>query len=307
MQIAMLLMRQTFVMFVIIAVGALLVRAKLLKVEEGKTISVVTLYVGLPCVIIKAFLTDYSSAARKGVLLALGAAFMIHVLMYLISWILGKIFGLDIMEKSSLIYTNVGNLIIPIIMATIGDRWVVYASAYLCVQSLFFWSFGQRGMHQENSFNWRKMFNSNFVAALIGMALFFTGVPVPKIIYGGLDLVSGIVGPLAMLNIGLICAGMNWKKYFTSARLYRIVFLKMVLCPLIILLILKYSGMQSLAPNGKMVLYAVLLATMTPSAMMIVQLASVCGRDAEYGTSINVATTLVCIITMPLLTMLYMM
>jgi hypothetical protein len=48
-----------------------------------------------------------------------------------------------------------------------------------------------------------------------------------------------------------------------------------------------------------------LLATMTPSASTITQMAQVYGKDADYASAINVASTLLCIITMPLIIALY--
>ena len=49
------------------------------------------------------------------------------------------------------------------------------------------------------------------------------------------------------------------------------------------------------------------LATMTPSASTITNMSVVYGRDADYASAINVTTTLLCIITMPLMVALYTM
>jgi len=70
---------------------------------------------------------------------------------------------------------------------------------------------------------------------------------------------------------------------------------------------LKYSGIAGLADNGERILLVTLLATMTPSASTITQMAQVYGRDADYASAINVTTTLLCIVTMPVMIMLYQM
>ena len=44
-----------------------------------------------------------------------------------------------------------------------------------------------------------------------------------------------------------------------------------------------------------------LLATCTPSASTITQMAQIYGKDADYASAINVVTTLLCIFTMPLM------
>lgn len=56
-----------------------------------------------------------------------------------------------------------------------------------------------------------------------------------------------------------------------------------------------------------MVLLVTLLAASTPSASTLVQLSEVFGNDAEYASVINVATTMLCIFTMPLIVAYYQM
>ena len=38
------------------------------------------------------------------------------------------------MEQASLIYTNAGNLIIPLVTAVLGPEWVIYSSMFQLVQ-----------------------------------------------------------------------------------------------------------------------------------------------------------------------------
>lgn len=77
--------------------------------------------------------------------------------------------------------------------------------------------------------------------------------------------------------------------------------------PLITMVFLKYSGLAHLAPDGSTILLISLLATATPSASTITQMAQVYGKDADYASAINVATTLLCIVSMPLIVALYQM
>ena len=88
------------------------------------------------CVIINAFQIDYSREIRDGFLLALLAAVLIHVILFLLCRILGKFLKFSSVEKASLIYSNAGNLIIPLVTAVLGEEWVIYASAFLCVQTI---------------------------------------------------------------------------------------------------------------------------------------------------------------------------
>ena len=68
---------------------------------------------------------------------------------------------------------------------------------------------------------------------------------------------------------------------------------------------LKLSGLAHLVPDGQTILLVSLLATCTPSASTITQMAQIYGTDADYASAINVVTTLLCIFTMPLMVALY--
>lgn len=66
---------------------------------------------------------------------------------------------------------------------------------------------------------------------------------------------------------------------------------------------------SALGFNGKgwkTILLISLMAVITPSATTIVQLAQLYDQDPVYASTINVMTTLVSIITMPLMVMLYL-
>ena len=66
-----------------------------------------------------------------------------------------------------------------------------------------------------------------------------------------------------------------------------------------------HSGIAALVPEGRQILLVSFLATTTPTATTITQLAQVCGNDAEYASAINVVTTGLCVLTIPIMVMLY--
>ena len=81
--------------------------------------------------------------------------------------------------------------------------------------------------------------------------------------------------------------------------------MRLVVVPAFVLVLLRFSGIASLAPNGRDVLLITFLACITPSASTITNMAVVYEKDADYASAINVATTICCIVTMPLMVLLY--
>ena len=73
----------------------------------------------------------------------------------------------------------------------------------------------------------------------------------------------------------------------------------------IVLCILKFSGLAALAPDGESILLISLLAASAPAASNVTQIAQVYGHEGDNASAINAITTLLCIGTMPLIVFLY--
>ena len=65
MQISLLLMEEIAKLFAIMLMGYAVVKAGLMKSSESKSISVVMVYLVIPCVIIDAFQVDYAAYASS--------------------------------------------------------------------------------------------------------------------------------------------------------------------------------------------------------------------------------------------------
>lgn len=304
--ISLILMKKIFSLFLIMLMGALLVKCRILKAEDSRSLSLVTLYLIVPCVILSAFQVEYTPEVRDGLLLALAAAVAIHILLILLSWPLGRLLHLDPLEKATAIYSNSGNLVIPLVTALVGSEWVIYASAFMSVQLFLLWSHGKALLCGETSIDLKKILsNINMISILAGIVLFATGLHFPGPVEDAIDSLSVMVGPISMLVTGMLIGGMDLKKTFAYKRLWLVTALRLVIFPLVVLVLLKYSGMASLVENGETILLITLLAAVTPSASSVTQMAQVYNRDADYASAINVATTLLCIVTMPALVFLY--
>lgn len=304
--IILLLIKQIAELFLVMFMGFILVKTHLLKAEESKTLSTVALYLIMPCVIINAFQIKYTESIRNGLILAFVAAVLIHIVLLILVKILARIFNLDAVEKTSMIYSNAGNLIIPIVTSILGKEWVIYSSAFISVQLFLLWTHGKMMLCEERKVDLKKnLLNINMITIFVGILFFVTRFQLPDIIIKTMESVSGMLGPISMIIMGMLIGNMSFKQIFAYKRIYIVTFLKMIVCPFIILLLLKYGGMANLLSDGKVILLISLLATITPSASAVTQMAQIYGKNEEYASVINANTTIICIITMPIMVWLY--
>lgn len=301
--ISLILAKKILSLFLVMALGIVLVRCGIVRSRDSKVLSMISLYLVMPCVIISSFQVKYQPEILNGLLLALATAVLLHLVLIVVVGFLGKVLKLDGVEETSLIYSNAGNLIIPIVTAILGKEWVIYTSAFLSVQLFLLWSHAKMKLCGEKGIDLKKILtNINMIAIFAGVLLFLLQIQLPAPVQDAVDSISSMVGPM-----GMLIAEMDLKKLMSYHRLWWITLLRLVGIPLIGIVLLKYSSLAALVPEGRTILLVTLLAICTPSASTLTQMAQVYGKDADYASAINVVTTLLCVVTMPLMVALYQM
>ncbi|HDV7284926.1 AEC family transporter [Mannheimia haemolytica] len=306
MEIALLLADKILQLTLMVLLGYLIVKTKLLKSEHSYPISVIGLYIISPAMLITAFQVDYTTEILNGLYLAFLISVLLNGLLILLGWLLKRALKLDNIEQATAIYSNSGNLIIPIVASLFGNEWVIYSTAFIVVQNVLFWSHLRLLICGKGNVPFRKMiFNINIIAIVIGMMLFLLHIKLPATLASTLSTLGHMLGPLAMLVAGMLIAAIPFKEIITDKRIYLVAFLRLIFIPLILLAVIKLGGFASWIENGKTVVMITFLATISPSAATATQMAVAYGQDAKKASAIYGVTTLLCVFTMPLIIWLY--
>ncbi len=306
--LSLLLFQEIAQMFVALILGYVIVRCGILKSGDSKVLSILAMYIIFPCVIINSFQIEFTTERLHGMFLALGAVILTHLLFYLLTLICRKPLRLNSVEQASLIYANAANLTIPIVSSLLGAEWVFYVSIYVMFQQFLLWSHCRLLISGERNIPFKKiLLNVNVLSALAGAALFFFRVPLPGILRASMASISAMIGPLTMMVAGMLMGNVNFRTLFQSFGLWKVALLRLVVYPLILVLLMKYSGLATLVPNGETILLVSLLSSITPSSATITQQAQVYGSDSQHASLINVITMLLCIVTIPIMIGIYQM
>lgn len=304
--LSLILAKKIFSLFIIMIMSMALVRFKILKAADSKIMSILLLYLFFPCVILESFQIDFTPEIQHGMLLSTGAAVVVQALLLFMGVALKKTLHLNAVEQCSVIYSNAGNLIIPLVVSVLGPEWVIYSSSFLAVQLVLFWTHMKSTMANEAHMDLRAVFtNANMIAIFAGLVLLFTGWRLPVPVNDALHSLGLVIGPSAMIIAGMLLGDMSWEKIKSYKRVPLVAFLRLIVMPLGVLVLLKYSGIASFSPHGTTILLITLLATATPSATTCVSMASLYDNQPEYASVINVVTATLCTITMPVIVWLY--
>ena len=293
-------------LFIIIFCGFILVKAGLLKSEQSRTLSVWSVYVLLPCVILNSFRITCTPETRMNFYFSVLAGLIVHIVMLILCEILKRALHLTGVELASAYFSNSANLVVPLISYMLGEEWLIYCNGYICVQMVFMWTYGLSAVKGVRSADFKSLFtNPSIIAIILGVLFFFLQPPLPAVVEGALDSMTATIGPASMVMIGMQMAAIDFRKALANGRLYMTIFLRMILLPGIVLLVLKFSGLSALRGEGQMLLLITLLAASAPCSSTIAQLAQLYHNEEEYASLINTLSTLSCIVTMPLMVFFY--
>ena len=308
MNLALLLMKQIGVMFVLIGFGFIAVKCGIVSREDSKGISKLALYVIVPCILLNSFQIEFTKDTFQGLLIAFGASLAVNVLYLILTWLLNRKLSMSVIERASLIYPNAGNLIIPLVSAVLGEEMIIYCSAYIVTQNLFIWTHGKFMISGEKQLSLRKLFlNSSMLAILAGIVMAVTGLRLPSVLEEAVSSAGKAIAPVSMFVTGIIIGSMRFSEAVRRLRVYTVCFGRLIVYPMIVAFLMWFSNIWGMVPGSKDILFVVFLASAAPSAANIVQFAQVYEKDEQNAGLINVMSTLLCIITMPLCVLVYQM
>lgn len=303
--VAQLLLYKILQLFIFMVLGFVLVKARVAKSADSLLLTKLCLFLFMPSAIINAFNVEITDGVVKSLLLSFAVAILIHIVLLAVDCILKKAFRATEVERASIIYSNAGNLIIPIVAFVLGEKWVIYSSAFIIVQLIFIWTHGVRLFSSERPSVKKILLNVNMITIFFGFVILVLRLRLPTFVGEITSSLGGMLGPLSMIVAGMLAASVDFMKIVRNKRLYLVLLARLILCPLIVMALLKLVVIGVNADNAKTVLLITYFATVTPTAATIMQFSQLHGKDAEYATAINAITTVGCVITMPILIMLF--
>ena len=91
------------------------------------------------------------------------------------------------------------------------------------------------------------------------------------------------------------------REVFCTRRNYLPTVLRLVVCPLVVLVLLWVCHASSWVADGKNILMTVYLAAITPACATVTSMAQLYDRDAAHSSALYVLTTLLSIVSMPVM------
>lgn len=244
----------------------------------------------VPCLIFTALMqaeVDLAALTTQ-----LGASFVAHAAVALISWAILVVLGMSIQTYlAPMIFGNTGNLGLPLALFAFGQAGLELALVILSLGAVLSFSFGIWLVAGKGSFG--KILREPMIwATLLGALFLWQGWQTPKFLTNTLSLVGQMAIPLMLITLGVAVARL------TPGSLVKAIgvsVLKLVICVAV-------GWGTGLAFGLTGTAFGVLvLQTATPVAVTSYMLAEKFGADSDAVAGLVVVSTLISVAALPLL------
>ena len=303
MDIVFLVIRQIIIMCIYMAIGYTLFKTKKISKEGSANMATLLVWVIIPVVITKSFCVEPTAERIHAMLLSAVATVLVLVASLGISHIF---FKKDPIANFGASFCNAGFLGVPLVAATVGEHAVFYIAFFVALLNIGQWVYGVSLItNKKMKLDLPTLLHPLMLSVAAGLVLFFTGwgAKLPSVISGTMVGISGANAPLAMVVLGVYLAQADFKSLFTEKRLYLISFVRLLLIPVVTLAFL--LGLKALIPTmDNTIILALLLTATAPVGANVAVYAQLHGKDYVYATKTVVNSTLLSLLSMPLMVLL---
>jgi predicted permease len=294
---------QVSVLFLLIFMGFCSVKLKITGPEVAGYFSALILKITMPCMIVAAFQRSFERELLREMFVALGASCLIILVSVAAAAAYPHIMGLSGKERGvhryAILVSNSGFIGYPMVEAILGSAFLFHAAiynipSYLVSYSLGAWFVAKEG-NRGMSISWKNFVNPGIISTLLGFAFFVFSISLPAPLYRSIKMTGDVTTPLAMMVIGITFAQADVKQLFGRRRLYVLALVRLALLPALAALACYAAGIR-----GPLMILLVLLTGM-PAGSTTFIMASVYNTAPEEGGAIVFLTTLICMVTVPLM------
>ena len=318
------LFEQVCVLVLMIIPGILLKKSGLVGEEFGKSISNLILYAAQPALIIAGFT---SVDVTGEILLRMLAVFILGLFSQLLFFFVSKLVfkNAEIQKRRVLIFstvfTNAGYMGIPLLCAIFEEvhpEIAIYAAIYVTGFNILLWSLGAY-LYTDNKeyISVKKMIlNPATLSTLVGIVILaLSAIPatrdniiIPYVRNGGIipsliDGLKALVAPLAMFIIGFRLVNVRLLSALKDKYLYIQIVLSLFILPAVVWGVLKALALVGIY-NDPLTMSVLLISVSAPAATATCMFSEKFDGDSEYAGLIVSVTSILCVISMPIVCLL---
>ena len=324
-------LQQMIMIFILIGVGMILYRKKMLSEATSKQISGIIVNVTNPALLICSAFGDGPKMSLKELGTALIVFLIIYAILIGVSFLIPRILRVPNRYHYSYqmmtVFGNVGFIGIPLASAVLGTESLIFVSIYNLIFNLLIYTFGisllqraavrqsttavggQTGTQDVQNIRaansdthvasplWKKIINAGTVSAAATIIFYLGSFPVPVIVSSTLNYMGQSTTLLSMLVLGASVAQMAPKDIFSHPKLYGYVLLRQILIPIGCILLFRPII------NNTLILNTLALMLAVPAGNLPLMLCKQLHVEGDTISQGIILTTILSLVTIPVVTL----
>lgn len=296
------LLTKMVIFVVLMVIGYIGARTKLLNGEFTKAASKLTLNVFMSATIINSVIANPPQLSGGELAEVMLACFVSIGLGYLLSALMVRLLPFN-RERKPLMellisVTNTMFIGVPVAEPVFGSQAVFYIAMSCIPFNVLLYTYGVWRMNQSGErvkLHLKDMVCVPLIATVAALLIFVLDIPVPAVAKELCSTLSAATMPMSMLVIGSSLGRVSLLDAFKEKSLYFVSLVRLVLVPLLTLPVLR------LITADPVLLGAMVIIAGCPSGIVVTVLAIQYGRDAEYTSKGILLNTVLSMVTLPAL------
>ena len=296
-------------LFVILIVGLVAGKLGYMGGDFDKRLSNLIIDITCPALILSSTMGG-TLPDRALILPLLGISLLTYILLTVLAFLLPRYIAHDKADEGvvgfALMFGNVGFMGYPVVASIFGHQAVFYAAVLNVVNTFAVFTVGTMLLgggcsSSRYGIQPKVFYSSPMVAAYLAMLIVAFRIDgIPRFISQPLTLVGQITVPAALLIIGSSMSQLSLRTMLGNRTVYVTTVFRLVLIPLALYYLFMTLGFSPLVVNINTVVIAMPVATY--GTILCLKL----GRDIQLITEVTFITTLLSVVTIPLMALLFM-
>lgn len=306
---ALIILQRMLVLFAMMMIGYFCYKKDWIDENAYGKLSKIVVNIMNPMLIINGVLNKNAGSDYRKIIINLVLMVIYFAILIAASFPVAKLLRVKVSEnylyRLMLIFSNVGFMGIPVISSLYGETCTLYIAFYILGYNLLLYTYGlylvARSVEEENGtgkqrrgIQWKRMLNAGVVACIVAIFIFAGNIHVSSSVESFVSYIGNSAVPLSMILIGASMAQQNIRELFADMKMYVFLGLRLLLMPILAALVIKQFHVDEQLAGIFCLTFAM------PIGSIVVLLASDQGADERLCTKGSVVSTLLSVITIPI-------
>ncbi len=298
-------------LFLLIGVGFFAVRMNVLPIQAAKPMSALLMKITVPATVVSSMLRPFDPAFLRLGLSILAVGTVLFALFAALSLGLAPLCrvprGRRGMWCCCATFCNNSFMGFPVALAVLGEEGLALTVILAIPFNLMAYSIGARmvcmdadGAGAAPAVSWKRaLFSMINLATLVGTVLYITQLPVPEAVQTPLRHLSNVTTPLSMIITGMNLSQGSLADVVRDRDAFTASAMRLLLFPLI-----AWGVMRCIPGLDGLVMGAALLNMSMPAPAAATLMGEEYGGNVQIGSRIIFLSSLLCVATIPLISLL---